>query len=81
MSDSVDKLSKATGLHRANVMELWASVKANSAKLDSCPRHDFVKIDNLIGGKYRCSRCDGETDSIAVRWYLDGLKHAGGGND
>lgn len=83
MTDSVDKLSEVTGLHRTDLLDLWESVKANSAKLDSCARHDFVQIEpeRAIGGRYRCARCNGEADSVAVRWYRDGLLHAGADRD
>ena len=83
MSDSVDKLSEASGLHRTDLIELWASVKANAAKLEGCSRHDFVSIEpeRRIGGKYRCTRCGGEADSIAVRWYREGLQHAEAARD
>lgn len=83
MPDSVDKLSEASGLHRTDLIELWASVKANADKLESCSRHMFVSIEpaRKIGGKYVCTKCGGEADSIAVRWYRDGLRHAGVTND
>lgn len=83
MSDSVDKLSEASGLHRTDLLELWASVKANAAKLESCSSHIFVSIEpaRKIGGKYVCTRCGGEADSIAVSWYRHGLRHAGVAND
>lgn len=79
MSDSVDKLSEATGLHRTDLIALWATTKANAAKLHGCDRHDFVRLgpDSRVGGRYRCTRCEGETDSLAVHWYLEGLRHAG----
>lgn len=83
MTDSVDKLSEATGLYRKDLIELWASVKANAAKLESCSRHMFVSIEpaRKIGGKYVCTRCGSEADSIAVSWYRHGLHHAGVTND
>lgn len=83
MSDSVDKLSEATGLHRTDLIELWASVKVNAAKLEGCSRHHFVRLDPecKIGGRYHCTSCGGEADSVAVHWYREGLLHAGGCDD
>jgi hypothetical protein len=51
-------------------------VAKNLAKLNKCPRHEFQRIEQRIGGKFRCINCDGRVDSSAVFWYHQGLQHA-----
>lgn len=78
MADSLDTLSAATGIGRASILELWEEVKANHARLDACPRHDFPDPEpGSLGKRYECRNCRGWTDASAVRWYRDGLKHGG----
>lgn len=76
-ADSLQTLCDAVGVSRPSMLELWDAVKANSAKLESCQRHDFVALETerRLGGKYRCSACGGEADSHAVHWYRAGLRH------
>jgi hypothetical protein len=66
---------------RDEAKKLWDQVVANSAKLDACPGpHEFFDISPEtkmpLGKKYRCSKCDGETEGSHVRWYRRGLEHA-----
>lgn len=76
-SDSLDTLSTATGISRDTMLELWASVRANSALLDTCPRHDFEDQTpgKLLGKTFRCRACGGTADGVAVSWYQKGLAH------
>lgn len=55
---------------------ILVEVKANMAKLESCPRHDFQRNENKLFSKFRCSVCGGTVDSITVHWYKKGLEHA-----
>jgi hypothetical protein len=57
--------------------QILAEVKANHAKLDGCPSHDFAEIEprKVIGGRYRCANCGGDIDAIAYSWYTKGLFH------
>ena len=61
-----------------NVDAIWAFVKENKRKLDSCSKpHDFVddpEDKRDIWKKKICSKCGGRADSIAAHWYNDGLK-------
>lgn len=83
MSDSLDKLSQATGLGRQTMLDIWEHVKANQARLDGCPgtalsrAHAFEDIapDKKLGKKYRCRLCAGEIDARAYHWYAMGLEH------
>lgn len=61
---------------------ILADVRANLAKLDACPRHDFVGVkETAIGPSkdggwvyrdYVCASCGGKVDSHAERWYRRG---------
>lgn len=86
MSDSADKIAGATGIPRAELLAMWADVKANQQRLDGCLRHDFQLIPipvaelgrPFLGRKYLCANCDGTVDASAAHWYRLGLAHAGG---
>lgn len=76
MTDSIDKISAATGLNRATMLEIWADVKANGAKLASCQRHEFVsESPGKIGSKWRCTACGGTVSASDANWYSLGRKH------
>ncbi len=77
MADSLDTISSATGIKRAELQAIWAEVKANGGKLDGCQYHDFVLIpgtDAPMKRRYVCSNCGGEVDGIAYRWHQDGRR-------
>lgn len=83
VADSLDSISSATGIDREVMLALWAEVKANHAKLEACPRHDFIAMEpdpRRLSGKWRCASCGGEVEASAARWYRLGLEHAGAGN-
>jgi hypothetical protein len=76
--DSVDTISKATGIPRQDMLDIWESVKKNSAALEGClGRHDFQTIDptKKFGARYKCSKCQGEIDATGYHWYTIGLAH------
>lgn len=78
MPDSLDTISTATGIPRAEMLTIWGEVKANHALLDACPRHAFVRESPhgpRPGDKYRCRHCSGLVDASAAKWYQDGQKH------
>lgn len=60
--------------------ELLAEVRANRARLESCPgqRHDFVEHGpkRVLLQRYVCTRCKGEVDSHARYWFSIGLQAA-----
>jgi hypothetical protein len=76
--NAIDTLSRATGLSKGTMEEIWLQVKANHKKLESCSGHDFSlperKTRQLVM-TWRCSRCGGIVESSAKRWYELGLKH------
>ena len=79
MTDSLDKLSQATGLKRGTMLEVWAEVKANGAKLEACQWHDFEPVPDarqVFGqpDRYRCKRCGGEVDRHAFYWHEQGRR-------
>lgn len=61
--------------------DIFEQVKANFARLKACTGpHDFQpsqRMGTLIR-KYKCSKCQGEADSIHVGWYRKGLEHGKG---
>lgn len=86
-----EQIAKATGLSPAVQDEIWAEIKANTAKLASCHSpHDFsICLDRatkqpvdsptpaqLFGARWRCSKCAGAVDHHAKMWYSLGLLHA-----
>jgi len=75
-----DVLSGVSGLKPKVVDEIWEQVKANSARLDSCPGpHDFLPIEpDKPFIKHRCARCGGEVEGSRARWYKRGLERSGG---
>ncbi|MGE5786458.1 MAG: hypothetical protein ACM3ZE_17815 [Myxococcales bacterium] len=85
----LDALGAVSGLGRPAVDSILTEVRANLAKLDACPRHEFAGVKETAAGPakdgsylfrdYRCSRCGGKVDSHAARWYRLGLDHAKGG--
>lgn len=77
MPDSLDKICNATGIPRAEAISLWDEVKANSARLAACQRHEFQPLQPVISRRYQCAKCGGLVDSSAALWYGRGLQHAG----
>lgn len=77
MSDAKEALSKATGLDKTVVEKIWGEVKVNHELLRGCAGpHKFVETAGAkLRGKYRCASCGGTVDTVAFRWYTDGLKH------
>lgn len=77
--DSLDQLATATGLSRGAMLELAAEVKANVARLNACPWHDFEPVPGarVVFGqpsRYRCRHCDGEIDRHAFHWHEQGRR-------
>ncbi len=76
MSNSLETLSKLTGVPSPDMLDIWGKVKANHASLEACKRHDFGSLDNhKLGAKYTCKHCGGTADAVAVLWYRRGLEH------
>lgn len=57
---------------------IWEEVKANNAKLRSCPRHRFPAGPVGLGQKHTCLDCGGRIDGVALLNYLAGYEAAGG---
>lgn len=78
--DGADALGKLTGIGCEAMKDLWERVKANQAKLDACPRHEFEilsqdgKIVARTQDRYRCIHCGGEIDSHAHYWHEQGRR-------
>lgn len=86
--DVKKEIEKVTGLPPTVQDEIFIQVKANMAKLDSCPGpHSFSiclnrrtkePISNptpqqLFGARWRCSKCGGDVDYHDKMWYSKGL--------
>lgn len=65
---------------RVDYKAILEDVKANFAKLDACPVHDFEPFEFIGDGKlvrkHRCKKCGGLLDSLMARWYQKGLAHS-----
>lgn len=57
--------------------QLLADVRANVARLNACPRHDFQPTGPTrpLMQRYACTACGGQIDSLAFHWYTRGLAH------
>jgi len=76
VTDSVDTLSNLTGIKRADMLSIFAEVKANQAKLNACRSHEFSAVEpGKVNTKYLCANCGGTVDSHAYHWYRDGREH------
>lgn len=80
MADGADKLSRATGIPKKDLDEIWRDVKDNHRRLAECPGpHDFrpdPTDHRPLLKRHVCSKCGGWTDAIHVHWYNLGLEHA-----
>lgn len=59
-----------------NAKEIFEKVQENEKKLDDCTIHDFsipMEPGKLVR-RWKCSRCEGEVDVLAKRWYERGLE-------
>jgi hypothetical protein len=65
---------------RSWAQDIMAQVQVNSSRLEGCAGpHDFAIVEDGRPGafvkKWRCSRCEGTADGVAVFWYKKGLAH------
>lgn len=73
--DGAGALGELTGLGRETMVSLWEEVKANHAKLNACPWHEFEPIMQLATKpRYRCLNCGGEVDASAYHWHKQGRR-------
>lgn len=78
--DGAGVMSELSGMQRSEVLARWEQVKANQAKLDACPWHEFERygVDasskTVLRQKYRCKHCLGEIDHIAYHWHEQGRR-------
>lgn len=75
--NGVGVLSELTGMDRYDVMAAWEAVKANQAKLNTCPYHEFepsVISATERNRKYRCKHCGGQVDATAFHWHEQGRR-------
>lgn len=72
--NGVAVMSAVTRLPQAEVQRLWDEVRANHAKLNACPRHDFEPATEALQRRRICRACGGWADSVAVSWYERGLR-------
>lgn len=76
--DSIDALSKVSGVSREGVLGIAREVKENRRKLESCPGpHKFT----IPAGKRKfaddfiCETCGGRIGPVDKLWYERGLQH------
>jgi hypothetical protein len=78
--DGAGVMSEVTGLGRGAVVEIWEQVKANNAKLEDCPYHEFEQspqtavLRSLTHQKYVCKHCGGEVNYQQYSWHEKGRR-------
>lgn len=71
-------LSGMTGLPENDIQKIWDEVKANLAKLQSCPRHLVDPPgEPKMGIKLTCQVCGGVIGLAAISEYIRGYEAAG----
>lgn len=74
----VGVLAQVSGISKPEIMDIWAEVKANSAKREACPRHVFAGGDVKMGQKVTCLACGATMSLVEAGFYIKGFKAAGG---
>lgn len=64
-------------LTRIDAQGILADIKANNARLQSCPQHRFP-AGAVFGRKWICMDCGGKMDAGHALAYADGVRAAGG---
>lgn len=60
-------------ISKAEAQDILQNVRANHAKLEACPLHDFPLTTRF--GQVSCTNCGGKTDNLHAMWYRRGLAH------
>lgn len=64
---------------RADMRKLWLEVKANSQKLNSCPKHRYHGNEHVkLGMRVTCLECGGQMQTADLASYIRGYEAAGG---
>jgi len=75
IDDPLGMLSKATGVDREMVGQLWKAAQANHKTLAECKRpHDFEPYGTGPMRKERCKKCGGTVDAVNAAYYKQGLE-------
>lgn len=69
--DGIGVMSELTGLSRPELERLADEVKANHARLQACPYHEFVEVERR---KYRCQHCCGDVGFTQYVWHERGRR-------
>lgn len=58
---------------------LLEEIKANAAKLNACPKHQFeaAPLPYKMGHKFTCRNCGGKMEAIGAMYYARGYAAAG----
>lgn len=70
--NGVSALSELSGLGQGEIMSIVEQVKANNAKLNGCPYHDFELHEQgalVSRSKFRCVHCGGIINGDQYRWH------------
>lgn len=65
-------------LTRPDLTSILAEIRANNARLMSCPMHRFPADKVAWGTKWTCTVCAGRMDAGHALAYADGVRAAGG---
>jgi hypothetical protein len=64
------------GLSKDDTQKLVAWARENREKLDSCSRHDLLRVDPDAGiSQWRCAMCGGVVSGEWAVAYMLGLEH------
>jgi len=80
----MERLSKATGISKPTIKQLWEEAKKNHEALSECKGpHSFQNItpDKPIGRRYQCDKCGGTLGGVMVFWYNLGIIHGNSGGE
>lgn len=73
--NGVTLMAELTGLGQDEIRAIAEQVKANQAKLDACPWHEFERstatgmLRSVTHQRYVCRNCGGEVDHHAHYWH------------
>lgn len=90
---TIHQVGELFGIPSVETTAIIAEVRANSARLEQCPCHDFNLCQDRhtkqftenptpwqrFGAKWLCAHCGGTVSGQEKLWYERGLAHASKG--
>ena len=63
---------------KTDVKAILTGIHENNERLQSCDAHRFPEGNGTFGARFRCEKCAGEVDAVALINYCEGFRAAGG---